>query len=907
LLSVVLGLSAALLSAGGAAGAADGVAVEVLETNAERTVIRYEIGAFEQRPVSIDGAPFTELVLPGEGVTKEVGAPEVPIVCRSIIIPDDAAMEVHVLDTAFREVADIDVVPSKGFIPRTIDPADVPWEFGEAYLNDAFSPGPLVRLSDPYIMRDHRGLVVRVYPFQYNPVQRVLRVHTEITLEVVIAGPGQVNVLDRPVRPRALSRAFRDVYGAHFINYERSTLYDPLDEFGDMLIICHDPWIPHVEPFAGHKNSIGISTAVVGVGSIPGGNNATAIKAYIQQVYDTSDLAFVLLVGDGLQVDSPYAAGGASDPSYSLLAGTDNYPEIMVGRFSAESIADVQTQVDRTIEYELMPATLQDWFWKGMGVSSNQGAGIGDDGESDDVHVGNIREQLLACGYTEMDEIYDPYGTAAMVTAGLNAGRGVVFYTGHGSTTSWSSTGFSNSHVNALVNDSMLPFISSVACVNGNFDGPTCFGEAWLRATNGANPTGAIGFYGSSVNQSWAPPMEQQDEMANLLCAGTYSRLGALLYAGSCSMMDDYGSGGEDMFLTWHLFGDPSVCVVGTAEPPTGLGVQPFTSLVSEGPNGGPFTPPSITYTLINYEVEPIDWEVTTDCLWVECSETGGQLPPGGETQVTVSINSVADGLANGLYEDVVTFTNLSGSGGDTFRAVILEVGVPEPIHVYALDQMPGCMMTGQWEFGQPLGQGGNSYGNPDPTSGATGTNVFGVNLAGDYSTTPGGPWYVSLRGISCSDLYDVQVKFKRWLNTDYQPYVSATFEASNDAINWELIWENGGSSIADSSWTTQVYDISDVADFQDFLYLRWGYEIGSGAFAYSGWNIDDVEIWGVPPSPPGCPEDINGDGEVGVLDFLELLAAWGPNAGHPADLNGDGEVGVLDFLDLLAAWGPCP
>ncbi|MHC4764011.1 MAG: C25 family cysteine peptidase [Planctomycetota bacterium] len=896
----MLGLSAALVSAGGAAG--DSVAVEVLESNAERTVIRYEIGAFEQRPVSVNGAPFTELVLQGEGVTKEVGAPEVPTVCRSIIIPDDAAMEVHVLDSAFREVHDIDIIPSKGFIPRTIDPADVPWKFGEVYQDNAFSPGPLAQLSDPYIMRDHRGLVVRVYPFQYNPVQRVLRVYTDITLEVVTAGKDQVNVLDRAGRQNQLSRAFHDLYDAHFINYDRATPYDPLNEIGSMLIICHDPWIPHVEPLAGHKNSIGISTAVVGVGSI--GNNATAIKAHIQQVYDTSDLAFVLLVGDAQQV-APGQGSAASDPDYSLLAGDDSYPDIMVGRFSAESIADVETQVARTIEYENMPATLTDWFWKGMGVASNQGPG--DDGEYDNVHVDNIRALLLANGYTEMDQIYDPTGTAAMVTAGLNAGRGIVVYTGHGSTTSWGSTGFSNSNVNALANDSMLPFISSVACVNGNFDGYTCFGEAWLRATNGDAPTGAIGFYGSSINQSWDPPMEAQDELADLLVAQAYSCLGTLLYAGSCSMIDVYGAGGVDMFLTWHLFGDPSVCVVGTAEPPTGMGVLPFTNLVSEGPNGGPFTPASIAYTLVNYEEEPIDWEVATDCLWVECSETGGQLPPGGEAQVTVSIASAAQNLANGQYEDVVTFTNLSGSGGDTQRAVLLHVGVPEPIHVYDLDQMPGCFMSGQWEFGQPLGQGGVSYGNPDPSSGATGTNVFGVNLAGDYSTTSGGPWYLSLRGISCQDLYDVQLKFKRWLNTDYQPYVSATVEVSNDALNWETIWENGSSSISDSSWTTQVFDISDVADFQDFVYLRWGYEVGSGAWAYSGWNIDDVEIWGVPPSPPGCPGDINGDGEVGVLDFLDLLAAWGPNAGHPADLDGDGEVGVTDFLALLAAWGPCP
>jgi hypothetical protein len=55
------------------------------------------------------------------------------------------------------------------------------------------------------------------------------------------------------------------------------------------------------------------------------------------------------------------------------------------------------------------------------------------------------------------------------------------------------------------------------------------------------------------------------------------------------------------------------------------------------------------------------------------------------------------------------------------------------------------------------------------------------------------------------------------------------------------------------------------------------------------------------------CLADIDGDGTVGITDFLDLLAAWGPHPAHRADLDGDGTVGIEDLLALLATWGPCP
>jgi gingipain R len=118
-------------------------------------------------------------------------------------------------------------------------------------------------------------------------------------------------------------------------------------------------------------------------------------------------------------------------------------------------------------------------------------------GRSDQQHQENIRTDLLNYGYLSVDQIYESMGaTAAQVSTNLNQGRGFINYTGHGADTYWVTTGFSNTNVNALTNDYMLPFIQSVACVNGNFVSMTCFAEAWLRSVNESTnaPAGAIGF-----------------------------------------------------------------------------------------------------------------------------------------------------------------------------------------------------------------------------------------------------------------------------------------------------------------------------------------------------------------------------------------------------------------------------
>lgn len=54
------------------------------------------------------------------------------------------------------------------------------------------------------------------------------------------------------------------------------------------------------------------------------------------------------------------------------------------------------------------------------------------------------------------------------------------------------------------------------------------------------------------------------------------------------------------------------------------------------------------------------------------------------------------------------------------------------------------------------------------------------------------------------------------------------------------------------------------------------------------------------------CAADVDGDGQVGFVDLVRVLDAWGDCDGCSTDLDGSGDVGLADLVLLLAAWGPC-
>ena len=532
--------------------------------------------------------------------TAETGEPNLPMIAVPAIIGDMQHYSIRLVDAQYTDFQ-MEVAPSKGDFPRSINPEDVPYTYGEVYSTDAFFPAQNVGLYDPYILRDFRGQNMVFYPFAYNPVTHTLRVYYNMTVEMYADGQQGENTFSRRSNEVKMDAEFGALYDNHFINFhEGLSKYTPVDETGELLIICHDAFMSAMQPFVNWKKQIGRPTTMVGTSTA--GSTSDVLKAYIQAQYNSNpNISHILLVGDSQHIQGYYAYNGGysgrSDNWYGQLAGNDFYNEVIVGRFSAETEAQVTTQVDKVIHYERDINASDTWLNIGQGISKNEGAGSGHYGESDYQHIDNIRDDLLNYGYATVHRDYQGVSgvtsSAAIISQHINEGVSIINYCNHGNTTSWGVFSYSNSHVNALTNDHKLPFIWSVACDNGKYDyNGTCFAEAWLRATNNTTgePTGAIGGMFSYISQPWQPPQYGQDEMVDVLVESNSNNikrtLGGCSFDGNMKIIDQYGpnnSQGMGTYMTWILFGDPSLTV--RTAIPTNMNVTHAPSMGSNATN----------------------------------------------------------------------------------------------------------------------------------------------------------------------------------------------------------------------------------------------------------------------------------------------------------------------------------
>jgi hypothetical protein len=124
---------------------------------------------------------------------------------------------------------------------------------------------------------------------------------------------------------------------------------------------------------------------------------------------------------------------------------------------------------------------------------------------------------------------------------------------------------------------------------------------------------------------------------------------------------------------------------------------------------------------------------------------------------------------------------------------------------------------------------------------------------------------------------------FRQYLDNSMGYILAAGYNATNDADQIDAVtWSGGRDLDGDGEW--------NATD-------NCPYVPNPGQDDYDDDGIGDA---------CECSGDADSSGDVGVVDFLAMLAAWGPCPACPEDFDQSGTVDVSDFLALLANWGSC-
>ena len=555
--------------------ASNGFQVDFSQKSDAEMELNFELNDYSIDSVIKGNVTYSKIKFDGSVSTNEKGFAELPFVNANIQLPPDRNVDVKVISSDFKDYQlDFPLLPSRGTIYRNQNPDEIPYEIAPESIVDKWYPGDVASASSPFIFRDVRGTNVLVHAFQYNSEKQVLRVYEKVQIAVVHNDEIPVNPIEN-IRTK-VEPTMMDMYETLFINYNTDRDWShSVGEIGEILVLytSSNGGLSTIQPWIDWKKEMGYTVTAQSVSS------GTNVKSTISSAYTSnSNILYVQLVGDWAHIKSDTGPDSApTDPMLGCVVGSDYYPELIIGRFSAESSTEVTTQINKAINYEKLSNTSATWMKRGLGIGSEQGDGSGDDGEADYAHVDVIKDyKLVPTTYNQVDEAYQ-YPSDSDVANSINNGISVINYCGHGSETSFVTSGFNNSDIAGLSNGDMLPIIFSVACVNGKFhQSGNCFAEAWLEKQNG----GAVATVMSTINQPWQPPMRGQDYFNDLLTGGyNYSSgsgsgtsttegrttFGSIIVNGFALMYAEVGSpsSGDDLetIQTWTIFGDASLQV----------------------------------------------------------------------------------------------------------------------------------------------------------------------------------------------------------------------------------------------------------------------------------------------------------------------------------------------------------
>jgi hypothetical protein len=276
----------------------------------------------------------------------------------------------------------------------------------------------------------------------------------------------------------------------------------------------------------------------------------------------------------------PYAGEAASDNRFVSFndASGNTLPNMMIGRLPANSTAEIDTMVNRTIAYEQNPPVAS---WNRLTFVADaafNAAGVPDgSGDFWAASDGVALNPAYVAPFFSVNRVYlnicpsctyTPFRTPADVHNGIlsaiNTGSLLLSYVGHGSNGSWSNANIFNlSDVNTLTNAGKLTILLEMTCLTGQFADPrpplNSLAETLVRATSGTQAIGAVADWAATgLGVGPGHDLLEKGFFSGLMYQGA-RQIGAATVIGETNLWTNGSGSNRDLIDTFVLLGDPAL------------------------------------------------------------------------------------------------------------------------------------------------------------------------------------------------------------------------------------------------------------------------------------------------------------------------------------------------------------
>ena len=349
----------------------------------------------------------------------------------------------------------------------------------------------------------------------------------------------------------------------------------------DYIIITPEDFYDGILPLAEHRTAQGLNVKVVKVQDIYDEFNygifsPEAIKTFLKYAYSEwmePAPTYVLLVGDGTydyqdnegldsrnyvptyMVHSLDFGETGSDNWFVCLDGEDDIlPDMFIGRFPVYSVEQLNTLVDKTINYE--SASSDDWTKEVTLVADNL--------EGSFEAMSDSLIDYLPFEY-QSNKIYlndysEPAVCKADIIDAINRGTLILNYAGHGSVIRWAHESILTiSDIPYLTNLDKLTFISAMTCANGYFVYPSGYFNSIAEELL-YSPSGGVVAILAPTGISYPNNQKLLDEgLFESIFVGDNFLIGPATAQAKLRVFENAGESGENVIRTFLLFGDPAL------------------------------------------------------------------------------------------------------------------------------------------------------------------------------------------------------------------------------------------------------------------------------------------------------------------------------------------------------------